>query len=108
MRVSYLEIYNEEVRDLLARAPRALEIKEAPDGGVAVPGLTHFSVKSAADIAQVLRVSMKLLQLGFVVSSLRQGMDLLYPEHVTRTWDASGAPPTACVEASLMPLGYRV
>lgn len=56
MRVSYLEIYNEEVRDLLAKAPRALEIKEAPDGGVAVPGLAHFSVKSAADIAQILAV----------------------------------------------------
>ena len=56
MRVSYLEIYNEDVRDLLAKAPRALEIKDAPDGGVAVKDLSHFAVKSAADIANVLRV----------------------------------------------------
>lgn len=56
MRVSYLEIYNEDVRDLLAKAPRALEIKDAPDGGVAVRDLSHFAVKSAADIANVLRV----------------------------------------------------
>ena len=56
MRVSYLEIYNEDVRDLLAKAPRALEIKENPDGGVRVQDLSHFAVKSAADIANVLRV----------------------------------------------------
>ena len=56
VRVSYLEIYNEEVRDLLAKAPHALDVKEDPQGGIAVRGLAQFVVKSVADIASVLRV----------------------------------------------------
>lgn len=36
---SYLEIYNEEIRDLLSSdCRRKLELKESPDKGVYVPG----------------------------------------------------------------------
>lgn len=32
MRASYLEIYNEDIRDLLSKSPEAkLELKETPD-----------------------------------------------------------------------------
>ena len=36
---SYLEIYNEEIRDLLSKdIKKALELKENPDKGVYIPG----------------------------------------------------------------------
>ena len=46
IRSSYLEIYNEEVRDLLAKGKQKgkLEIKSHPDKGVYVDGLTEVRV----------------------------------------------------------------
>lgn len=58
MRASYLEIYNEDVRDLLASNPRtALELREDADGGVYAKGLHAFLVQSPADLASVLQVA---------------------------------------------------
>jgi hypothetical protein len=55
--VSHLEIYNEEVRDLLSRDAKArLELRESPERGVHVRGLLEFVVKSAAEMAAVLEV----------------------------------------------------
>ena len=45
-----------QVRDLLAKGPRSLEVHETGDGGVAVRGLSQFVVRSVSDIAHVLRV----------------------------------------------------
>ena len=57
VRVSHLEIYNEEVRDLLGRDPKArLELREAPRRGVYAKGLREFVVKSAEEMAAVLQV----------------------------------------------------
>lgn len=57
MRASYLEIYNEEIRDLLSKNPQArLELKEHPDRGVYVKDLMQFVVKSVAEIGSVLQV----------------------------------------------------
>ena len=43
---SYLEIYNEEVRDLLGRDVRKrLELHEHPERGVYVQGLSHHKVR---------------------------------------------------------------
>lgn len=57
MRVSHLEIYNEEVRDLLSRdAKSGVELRESPGQGVHVRGLKEFVVKSAAEMAAVLEV----------------------------------------------------
>lgn len=51
IRCSYLEIYNESIRDLLSRnIDHALEIKEDPDKGVFVKDLTTCIVKSIAEI----------------------------------------------------------
>lgn len=48
VRASYLEIYNEEVRDLLAKNPKnRLELHEKPDSGVYVKDLSGFMVKDA-------------------------------------------------------------
>lgn len=57
MRASYLEIYNEEIRDLLSKNPQQrLELKEHPDRGVYVKDLMQFVVKSVAEINSVLQV----------------------------------------------------
>lgn len=47
VRASYLEIYNEEIRDLLSKDPKnSLELKENIDTGVYVKDLTSFVVKN--------------------------------------------------------------
>jgi kinesin family protein 4/21/27 len=54
--VSYLEIYNEMCVDLLvpsAAASRALEIKEHPQLGVHVKGLTEVPVRARADLMKL-------------------------------------------------------
>ena len=58
VRATYLEIYQEEVRDLLSKNPnQRLEVKENADKGVYVKGLVQFVVKSVAEINSVLQVS---------------------------------------------------
>ena len=57
VRATYLEIYQEEVRDLLSKNPnQRLDVKETPDKGVYVKGLVQFVVKSVAEINSVLQV----------------------------------------------------
>ncbi|XP_064900288.1 kinesin-like protein KIF1C isoform X9 [Columba livia] len=52
--VSYLEIYCERVRDLLAPRPQgALRVREHPLLGPYVPGLARLAVTSAGEIAQL-------------------------------------------------------
>lgn len=47
---SYLEIYNEEIRDLLARETKTkLELKEHPDKGIYVSGLSMHKVTSVEE-----------------------------------------------------------
>ena len=51
VRVDYLELYNEEVRDLLSKTPqRKLEIRERPDIGVFVKDISSFVVKNADEM----------------------------------------------------------
>jgi len=57
VRASYLEIYNEEIRDLLAKDPKnKLELKESVDSGVYVKDLTSYVVKSVSEIDHVMQV----------------------------------------------------
>ena len=50
VRASYLEIYNEEIRDLLSKnTSNKLELKENPDSGVYVRDLTSYVVKSTRE-----------------------------------------------------------
>ena len=47
VRASYLEIYNEDLRDLLSKDPKSkLELKENVDTGVYVKDLSSFVVKN--------------------------------------------------------------
>lgn len=58
VRASYLEIYNEDIRDLLSKQPQnKLELKETPDKGVYVKDLIQIVVKGVAEITSVLQVS---------------------------------------------------
>ncbi|CAI5779746.1 chromosome-associated kinesin KIF4A [Podarcis lilfordi] len=57
LKVSYLEIYNDDILDLLAPLKRkkpSISIRENPRGGIKVVGLTEHVVKSAEDITQCL------------------------------------------------------
>lgn len=52
---SYVEIYNENVRDLLANGKgNSLELKEHPDSGVYVKGLTMHRVTTAASATKLM------------------------------------------------------
>ena len=65
IRASYLEIYNEEIRDLLAKNPRnKLDLHEKTDSGVYVRDLSYFAVKSVPEIHDVLKIGMKNRSVG--------------------------------------------
>ncbi|KAJ8607170.1 hypothetical protein CTAYLR_007347 [Chrysophaeum taylorii] len=65
VRGSYLEIYNEEIRDLLAKDPKnRLELKENLESGVYVKDLTSFVVKSSHEIDQVMQAGKKNRSVG--------------------------------------------
>jgi len=54
VRASFLEIYNEEIRDLLSKdVSHKCELKENPDSGVYVRDLSAFVVKSVGEMDQV-------------------------------------------------------
>ncbi|XP_013399662.1 chromosome-associated kinesin KIF4-like [Lingula anatina] len=50
VRVSFLEIYNEDLHDLLSsNSSKDLAIREDPEGGILIPGLTETVVSSPED-----------------------------------------------------------
>jgi len=57
VRVSYLEIYNENVRDLLSKNPKnTLDLHEDPDRGVYVKDLSYFAVKKPSEVFDVMKI----------------------------------------------------
>uniref|UniRef100_A0A4W6DKY5 Kinesin-like protein n=1 Tax=Lates calcarifer TaxID=8187 RepID=A0A4W6DKY5_LATCA len=67
VRASYLEIYREEVRDLLDPnhgTARALELRESPDTGVYVRDLTSCVCKSIKEIEEVMNVGNQARAVG--------------------------------------------
>ncbi|KAI3381476.1 hypothetical protein SNEBB_001975 [Seison nebaliae] len=60
VRVAYIEIYNEEVRDLLSKDLRKkLEIQESPDRGVQIKDLSWFCCQSVKDCETLLEKGCK-------------------------------------------------
>ena len=63
VRVSYIEIYNEQLYDLLnkeqqirgGRTSENLRLRETRETGVYIQGLTHVTCKSEADVHKALR-----------------------------------------------------
>jgi Kinesin motor domain len=65
VRAAYLEIYNEEVRDLLGVDPKAkLKLKEDTDRGVFVSGLTQIIVKDATRVLDLMEEGNKSRTVG--------------------------------------------
>uniref|UniRef100_A0A8C1XUC9 Kinesin family member 3A n=1 Tax=Cyprinus carpio TaxID=7962 RepID=A0A8C1XUC9_CYPCA len=60
VRVSYLEIYNEEVKDLLGKDQmQRLEVKERPDVGVYIKDLSGYVVNNADDMDRIMTLGHK-------------------------------------------------
>lgn len=65
VRVSYLEIYNENVRDLLGKDQNAkLEVKERPDIGVYVKDLSSYVMNNADDLDRTMTLGNKNRSVG--------------------------------------------
>ncbi|KAK6191357.1 hypothetical protein SNE40_003070 [Patella caerulea] len=57
VRASYLEIYQEDIRDLLSKdQSKRLDLKERPDTGIYVKDLSSFVTKSVKEIEHVMHV----------------------------------------------------
>ena len=58
--VSFIEIYNEMIRDLLSDDPSyKMEVKMNPDGGLYVPGLSFVDVNTVEDVNEVFTVGQR-------------------------------------------------
>ncbi|KAJ3321206.1 Kinesin-like protein kif3a [Boothiomyces sp. JEL0866] len=65
VRASYLEIYNEEIRDLLNLKSKKLDIKERADTGVYVRDLSTFVIQNVEEMDQLMTVGNKNRSVGF-------------------------------------------
>lgn len=66
VRASYLEIYNEEIRDLLSpQKGTRLDVKERPDVGVYVKDLSTFVVKDIQEMDRLMDVGNKNRSVGY-------------------------------------------
>ncbi|KAM9495958.1 kinesin-like protein KIF3C [Clarias gariepinus] len=65
VRASYLEIYQEEIRDLLtADHSKRLELKESPESGVYVRDLSSFVAKNVKEMEHVLNAGNRTRSVG--------------------------------------------
>ncbi|CAN8030856.1 unnamed protein product, partial [Ixodes persulcatus] len=53
--ISYMEIYNENIRDLLNTSNTFLELREDPQGGNQVLGLSELEVTNSAEVLRLLQ-----------------------------------------------------
>ena len=64
VRCSFVEIYNEEVRDLLGKSNQKLDIREDPKKGTFVKDLTYVTLKDTVDIENCLERGNKNRHVG--------------------------------------------
>ncbi|XP_073512193.1 kinesin-like protein KIF17 isoform X2 [Phyllobates terribilis] len=68
VRASYLEIYNEEIRDLLGEdTKQKLELKEHPDRGVYVKALSQHTVHSVGECEQIMDTGWRNRSVGYTL-----------------------------------------
>ncbi|XP_077175792.1 kinesin-like protein KIF17 isoform X2 [Paroedura picta] len=68
VRASYLEIYNEEIRDLLGSdTKQKLELKEHPEKGVYVKGLSLHAVHNIAQCEHIMEIGLKNRAVGYTL-----------------------------------------
>ncbi|XP_051500282.1 kinesin-like protein KIF3C [Myxocyprinus asiaticus] len=66
VRASYLEIYQEEIRDLLTKDhSKKLELKESADSGVYIKDLSSYVTKNVKEIEHVMNVGNQARSVGF-------------------------------------------
>ena len=54
IKINYIEIYNETIRDLLSDDNEILDLREDPNKGVSIVGVKDIPVLSAADVFKLL------------------------------------------------------
>ena len=64
LRCSFVEIYNEEVRDLLGNKDKKLDIREDPKKGTFLKDLTYVNIKNSNDIEKCLEKGNKNRHVG--------------------------------------------
>ncbi|ETE59398.1 Kinesin-like protein KIF17, partial [Ophiophagus hannah] len=68
VRASYLEIYNEEIRDLLGPSTKQkLELKEHPEKGVYVKGLSQHTIHSITQCERIMETGWKNRAVGYTL-----------------------------------------
>ncbi|KAM8927898.1 kinesin-like protein KIF17 [Pelodytes ibericus] len=68
VRASYLEIYNEEVRDLLGEdTKQKLELKEHPERGIYVKALSMHTVHSVAECEKIMEIGWRNRSVGYTL-----------------------------------------
>uniref|UniRef100_A0A8C3IZH0 Kinesin-like protein n=2 Tax=Scolopacidae TaxID=8917 RepID=A0A8C3IZH0_9CHAR len=68
VRASYLEIYNEDIRDLLgADTKQKLELKEHPEKGVYVKGLSLHTVQSVGQCERIMETGWRNRAVGYTL-----------------------------------------
>ena len=69
--VSYLEIYNEELRDLLTPSSKLLRIREHPDAGIYVEGLSEVVVTNEKELLDLLNRGNKVRKIAETSMNMR-------------------------------------
>lgn len=52
--VSFMEVYNENIRDLLVSSTKSLDLREGPDKGPTIAGITEIETKSSVQVMKLL------------------------------------------------------
>ncbi|CAK60116.1 unnamed protein product (macronuclear) [Paramecium tetraurelia] len=58
-KVCYVEIYNENIRDLLTHEDKNLEIREDKNSGIQIAGVTEVEVRTVSEVLALLKVGNK-------------------------------------------------
>ena len=59
MKVSYVEIFNENIKDLLTAEDRDLDIREDKNQGIQIAGVQEVEVKTVQEVMALLKVGNK-------------------------------------------------
>ena len=104
---SYLEIYNEEIRDLLSQdTKKSLELKEHSERGVFVANLSQHSVQNVADCQRLMETGWRNRSIGATLmnadSSRSHSMFTISVEMMDLTSESSA--PIRCGKLNLVDL----
>ncbi|XVF77295.1 hypothetical protein PTKIN_Ptkin14bG0031100 [Pterospermum kingtungense] len=85
-RCSFLEIYNEQIGDLLDPTQRNLEIKDDPKNGLYVENLTEEYVSSYDDVTQILIKGLSSRKVGATTVNSKSSRSHIVFTFVIETW----------------------